>query len=249
MPGSTSETAGATRRRSDSVLGRLVNDKKHGPLPALLLGLTLLSGLVDAVSILSLGRVFVANMTGNVVFVGFAIGGAPGFALAASLSALVGFLVGALAGGTVLAGGDRHRAMVLRNAVACQLVLVGAALALALALGTPFHGVGRDVLAALVAVAMGLQNAVVRKLAVPDLTTTVLTMTLTGLVADIRGSEGGNALTRRLLAVAAMLAGAVAGALLVLQVSAAASLAAATGLLCVVLAAAAAVVQRRPSWT
>ena len=73
MPGSESESAGATRRPSDSVLGRLVNDKKHGPLPALLLGLTLLTGLVDAVSILSLGRVFVANMTGNVVFLAFAI--------------------------------------------------------------------------------------------------------------------------------------------------------------------------------
>ncbi len=39
-----------------------------GPLPELLLTLTLVTGVVDAVSILSLGRVFVANMTGNVVF-------------------------------------------------------------------------------------------------------------------------------------------------------------------------------------
>jgi hypothetical protein len=37
----------------------------------LLLTLTVVTGTVDAVSILSLGRVFVANMTGNVVFVGF----------------------------------------------------------------------------------------------------------------------------------------------------------------------------------
>src|ERR1700722_10940641 len=76
-----------------------VADPRHGPLPALLLALTVVTGLVDAVSILALGRVFVANMTGNVVFVGFALAGAPGFSLAASLSALAGFVVGALGGG------------------------------------------------------------------------------------------------------------------------------------------------------
>jgi hypothetical protein len=63
---------------------------KHGPLPALLLLLTIVTGLVDAVSILALGRVFVANMTGNVVFIAFALAGAPGFSLPASLSTLLG---------------------------------------------------------------------------------------------------------------------------------------------------------------
>src|SRR6202011_395550 len=66
-----------------------------GPLPELLLVLTVVTGVVDAVSILALGRVFVANMTGNVVFTGFALVGAPGFSLSASLSALAGFLVAA----------------------------------------------------------------------------------------------------------------------------------------------------------
>ncbi len=69
-------------------LRRLVADPAHGLLPALLLVLTVLAGVVDAVSILSLARVFVANMTGNVVFIGFALAGAAGFLLAASLSAL-----------------------------------------------------------------------------------------------------------------------------------------------------------------
>ena len=49
---------------------------RHGPLPPLLLGLTVVTGLVDAFSYLLLGHVFVANMTGNVVFLGFAIAGA-----------------------------------------------------------------------------------------------------------------------------------------------------------------------------
>jgi uncharacterized membrane protein YoaK (UPF0700 family) len=63
--------------------------------------LTVVTGVVDAVSILRLGRVFVANMTGNVVFSAFALVGAPGFSLSASLAALGGFLVGALGGGAM----------------------------------------------------------------------------------------------------------------------------------------------------
>ena len=72
-----------TDRPSPKPWSSLVADPKHGPLPVLLLTLTVVTGLVDAVSILALGRVFVANMTGNVVFIGFALVGAPG-----SLSAL-----------------------------------------------------------------------------------------------------------------------------------------------------------------
>jgi hypothetical protein len=99
-------------------------DPKHGPLPALLLTLTVVTGLVDAVSVLSLGRVFVANMTGNVVFVGFALSGAPGFSLSASLFALGGFLVGAFAGGAVAKKGTRNRAELLRNTVSIELALL-----------------------------------------------------------------------------------------------------------------------------
>jgi uncharacterized membrane protein YoaK (UPF0700 family) len=70
---------------------------RHGPLPPVLLVLTVVTGLVDAVSYLKLGHVFVANMTGNVVFLGFAIAGASGLSAAASIVALATFLLGALA--------------------------------------------------------------------------------------------------------------------------------------------------------
>lgn len=77
---------------------------------------------------------------------------------------------------------------------------------------------GRYSLSILLAAAMGIQNAAVRHLAVPDLTTTVLTMTLTGIAADVRnGGWRKPPLRRRLLAVAAMAGGAVAGAALVLH--------------------------------
>lgn len=91
---------GPAERRQDPSRGGVgptmwFNHPRHGPLPALMLLLTVATGVVDAVSILALGRVFIANMTGNIVFIGFALAGAPGFSLVASLLALVGFLVGA----------------------------------------------------------------------------------------------------------------------------------------------------------
>jgi uncharacterized membrane protein YoaK (UPF0700 family) len=71
------------------------------------------------------------------------------------------------------------------------------------------------VVIATLALAMGIQTATARRLAVPDLPTTVVTQTLTGLVGDSRLFGGsGKGTTRRGFAVAAMLGGAVAGALL-----------------------------------
>ena len=234
-----------TGPRPTSVWRALVADPKHGPLPALLLVLTVLTGTVDAVSILSLGRVFVANMTGNVVFVGFAIAGAPGFSLSASLFALAGFLIGAYGGGVAVARHGDRRGALFRNGVIVELAFVTAALIVSALAQTPFDGAAKDAIAILAAVALGWQNSVVRKLAVPDLTTTVLTMTLTGIAADVRRRDGA-VVVRRLLAVGTMVAGAVVGALLVLHVSPAAALGLATGLL-VVVAIVAAVALRRPA--
>src|SRR5204862_8231651 len=79
----------------------LIPAKGHpdGPLPPLLLALTVVTGLVDAFSYLVLGHVFVANMTGNVVFLGFALAGASGFSIPGSLVALGAFGLGAITGG------------------------------------------------------------------------------------------------------------------------------------------------------
>src|SRR3954453_610880 len=114
----------STVPRVHATTRRLVADPAHGPLPALMLVLTVLTGVVDAVSILSLGRVFVANMTGNVVFVGFALAGAAGFSLAASLSALAAFLVGAAIGGAAADRLAAHRGRLLARVTAGELGLV-----------------------------------------------------------------------------------------------------------------------------
>ncbi len=220
--------------------------KPQGPLPPLLLVLTVVTGLVDAVSILKLGRVFVANMTGNVVFTGFALVGAPGFSLSASLAALAGFLAGALLGGTLTSRLGHDRALLLRAGVAGELVLVAGALGLTSSLAS---GAARDGMAALLALAMGIQNAVARRLAVPDLTTTVLTMTLTGIAADVRAKDHERAgLVRRVLAVVTMFAGGAVGALLVLHAGTTAALGLAVGLLALVTAGAALAARQPGPW-
>src|SRR2546428_13188913 len=81
-------------------------------LPPALLVLTGVTGLVDAVSFLGLGHIFTANMTGNVVFLGFAAAGVPGLSVARSSTSLVAFLAGAALGGRLrvaMAGVSRRR--------------------------------------------------------------------------------------------------------------------------------------------
>jgi uncharacterized membrane protein YoaK (UPF0700 family) len=222
-------------------------DPRHGPLPALLLILTVATGLVDAVSILALGRVFVANMTGNIVFIGFGLARAPGFSLQASLLALAGFLIGAGLGGAAVTRWGGHRGVLLRNAAAGEVLLLAVAAAIVVSSAAPLAAPARDATVVAAAVALGLQNASVRKLAVPDLTTTVLTMTLTGIAAELRSPDRSIAV-RRLLSVAAMLLGAACGALLVLHADVSWALFAATGLVLIVLLTAGRAARHPATW-
>lgn len=173
---------------------------------------TAVSGLIDAISYLGLGHVFTANMTGNVVIIGFAAAGVPGFSVVGSLVSLAAFLLGALAAGRLESVMRRHpAARWLRLTLVLETVLLATATAVAFATSRAV-----DVLIALIALAMGLRNGTVRKLAVPDVTTTVLTLTLTGLASDSTPAGGANPRAgRRLASVLGMLAGAFGGALLV----------------------------------
>ena len=186
--------------------------------------LTLVTGLVDAACYLGLGRVFTANMTGNVVLLAFGAAGTQGLPVLGPTVSLLVFLVGATGGGrlatrlvgpatTPVSASARHRWLGITLLIELGLVLTGGVVAI----GLPVDGgSGRHyVVIALLAAALGLQNATVRRLAVPDLTTTVLTLTLTGLAADSRLAGGHNPRAgRRLAAVGLMAAGALAGALL-----------------------------------
>lgn len=189
-------------------------DDPHGPLPGLLVWLTVVTGLVDAFSYLELGRVFVANMTGNVVFLAFALGGAEGFVWWASVTAVVAFLLGAYAGGLLGRRHGVHRARHLAVAAAVETVLVVAALVLAATLGSPYRSWSLGILVVLLGVALGLQNATARALAVPDFTTTVLTLTLVGISSDTAAS-GRSRIGRRAVSVLSMFAGGLGGAALI----------------------------------
>ena len=179
--------------------------------------LTVVSGLVDAVSYLGLGHVFTANMTGNVVILGFAAAGAPGFSIPASLGSLGSFLVGAACAGRLTLHIESRRRWLLA-AMAIEGVLAGGAAAVASSTSTIGSGWPRYGVIVLMAFAMGVRNSTIRRLAVPDVTTTVLTMTLTGLAADSTLAGGSNPkVGRRTAAVAAMLIGAFVGAVLFLH--------------------------------
>jgi uncharacterized membrane protein YoaK (UPF0700 family) len=182
------------------------------PLVRALLALTFTTGLIDAASYLGLGHVFSANMTGNVVLLGFGIAGAGGLPVVSPIVALIAFLVGAGIGGRLARELSSPRKSFLATlALEASLVAVSALIAL---VHVRANRVSGDIVVGLLALAMGARNASVRRLGVPDLTTTVLTMTLTGLTAEwsmAGGSGSGGA--RRLAAVLAMLGGAVVGAL------------------------------------
>ena len=183
-----------------------------------LMGLTVLSGLIDAVSYLGLGRLFLGKMTGNVVVLGFATAHVPGFAVASAAGALVSFLLGAVAAGrlhTTL--GKRVRRWV-SIALIIEAVLLIAAAVVAMVRVDHAVGPGMFALIVLLAGAMGFRNATARKLAVPDMTTTLITLTLADLAADSSLAGGRNPrMLRRAGAVIAMFGGASLGGFLVTQ--------------------------------
>jgi uncharacterized membrane protein YoaK (UPF0700 family) len=191
-----------------------------GRLLPLMLTLSLTTGLIDAVSVLGLGKVFTANMTGNVVFLGLAAAGAPGFEPSLYVAALIAFMAGALVSGRL--GKTRDR-LPLRS-----WLLIAASVEAALLAISAYIAIGFDprsgalsstayTIIALTGIAMGFRNATIRQLKIPDVTTTVLTLTITGLAADSTLAGGANPnWGRRIASVATMFAGAAVGAALVL---------------------------------
>jgi uncharacterized membrane protein YoaK (UPF0700 family) len=177
--------------------------------------LTIVTGMVDATSFLGLGLVFTANMTGNVLLLGFSVTSShathlAGLSLSLTATALGAFVAGALSGAWV-AGGRGAVARPGAGFAVEWLTLAGAVLVLGLAGpgGTGAHYAA----VALLGASMGVQNAVVRRMGVPDVNTTVLTTTLGGLAADAVEVGGRSVrLGRRVATVTLIFAGAAAGA-------------------------------------
>ncbi len=204
-------------------------------LEAVLYGLTAATAIVDAACYLGIGHVLVANMTGNIVFLGFAIAGASGFSVTAFLVAIASFFVGAVLGGRLgsLLDKRRRRWLTTTSAIQSTLALVAAITVAAGLLGAT--GAARFGVIALLGVGTGVQNATIRRLAIPDLTTTVLTLTFTGLAAD-SSLAGGNhpRRGRRVASITSMLAGAILGGAVMVHVGFATTLWVLAGVLCLV---------------
>lgn len=202
---STPVTEQQTRR--PSVLQRIAH-------LAPMLALTFTTGIVDAVGYLGLDRVFTGNMTGNVVILGMALAGADSLPVVGPALALAAFLVGAIVSGRVLrtAGTGWTRRTTAMFAVVA--VVVAGTGALATVAGRPAEPVALTITGG-IAFAMGLQAAAARHLSVADVTTVVVTSTITGLAADSwLGLRTGQRWPRRVLAIALIAAGAFAGAVL-----------------------------------
>src|ERR1700722_19106161 len=200
------------------------------PLVMTLAALTVVSGFIDAVSFLGLGHVFTANMTGNVLLIGFAAAGAAGFSVTASLYALGAFLLGAVAGGRLA----RRILPVRRLLLVAMVVEAACTTAAAVIAGTvPAIGSGwpRYAVLALLAGAVGLRNSAVRRVGVPDMSTTVLTNTMTALASTSRLAGGPNPHARLgIISVLSLFGGALVGAVLVLHAGATWALGSAAGI-------------------
>src|SRR5262245_17231808 len=154
----------------------------------LLLLLACVAGAVDAMSYLRLGRVFTANMTGNTVLLGLAIGQEHSQAAIRSSLALTSFLIGVACGAWTASRGrhDDVWAPAVTGSLALEtILLVVFAAVWYLAGGPDTTAVSTACLIALSALAMGLQSAVARRLNIPGIATTYITGTLTTLVAGL----------------------------------------------------------------
>lgn len=186
--------------------------------------LTLVTGIVDAVGYLGLDRVFTGNMTGNIVILGMGVAGADDLPVLGPAIALAGFTVGAFAAGLALqgrpsAGWDTRVTALLGTGALILLALTGAVIVT----GDSPSATGQVVIATAIAAVMGQQAMVARALAVKDMTTVVVTSTLTSLAGEtwpsrVRGvSANGRlagVLNRRFAAILVIFLGALAGAVL-----------------------------------
>jgi uncharacterized membrane protein YoaK (UPF0700 family) len=166
---------------------------------ALVLLLAWAAGGVDAIGFLGLNHVFTANMTGNTVLLGLALGQGRGLAAWSNVTALVSFGLGVTLGALIVGGGKASGEWDLRVtwAILCEAVMLGA-------FTVVWHiapdGADRGALAlylliAFSALAMGIQSAAVRRLNLPGVATTYVTGTMTSLLAGIAGRLRGSTTT------------------------------------------------------
>lgn len=176
--------------------------------------ITATCGLVDSVCFLALGGVFAEMMTGNLLLLALSIGSGNALGdIARYLPAIIAFMLGALVGGRILRGHKKLQEW--RAGFALEWLIVIAATVVAWRADPDGRNVAGYVVVAMLALAMGIQNAMVRAHGVPDLATNVMTVTFTAIIADSKPAGGDNRNWRRRgLSVGLFVTGAALGAFL-----------------------------------
>jgi uncharacterized membrane protein YoaK (UPF0700 family) len=183
----------------------------------LTVALTAGSGSLDALAFLGLGKVFVSVITGNLVLFGIGLGQSEHELALRVAVAIASYAVGATAGAAITGRAQADQPVWPARVSAALLVelalLAGFAGGWELAAARP-AGAAQLTLLAVAAVAMGLQSAAVNRLALPGFSSTYLTSTLiravTELVLGPRHHVG-----VKIAALASVVVGALAGALLI----------------------------------
>lgn len=180
---------------------------------AALLLLTFATGLADSISILVLGHVFVANMTGNVIFLGFWLAPRTSIDLTAVVVALPTFVCTTILSGRISRHfADRTRQWIT-TVLATEITLLVALAILAGAGILQYHNNTKLIMIGVLAVTFGLQHSSARQFGIQELSTTVLTSTIVSLGLDSRLAGGsGDRQALRLSVVLTMCAGAFLGA-------------------------------------
>jgi uncharacterized membrane protein YoaK (UPF0700 family) len=180
---------------------------------AALLLLTFATGLADAISILVLGHVFVANMTGNVIFLGFWLAPKTSIDLTAVVVALPTFVCTTIVSGRLLRHfGARTRSWIT-TVLATEIVLLAVLSILAGTGVLHYHDNTKLIMIGVLAVTFGLQHSSARQFGIQELSTTVLTSTIVSLGLDSHLAGGTGAREKlRFSVVFTMCAGALVGA-------------------------------------
>jgi uncharacterized membrane protein YoaK (UPF0700 family) len=179
-----------------------------------LLLLMFTAGVFDAVAFLGLDKVFVANMTGNVVLLGLSTV-SDELNFDGPLVALLAFLAGAFLAGRWRRGSGDPLTHVRRTLFVESALLLPA---LVLAIGYDGEQLPRLLILAAMGASMGARNETMREIGQPEIATTAQTVRIATIAGELgRGHGLGVVGRRRLGAVVALLAGAVVGALLVVE--------------------------------
>ncbi|MFE0631167.1 YoaK family protein [Streptomyces sp. NPDC058864] len=187
--------------------------------------LTVLAGAVDAISFLTLGHVFTALATGNLLFLSFALTGNGHVPAARPAVAIAAFTLGAVTGSLFTRRLLVHGRRWFPAALAAESVLLAAAGTLALWR----HGTGSlnddpDYLViAVVGLAMGMRADAVLRARIPGMPTLLVQMSLIRLLHDftsgddgmIAGSDRQMARLRLTATIVGIFAGGLLGALMV----------------------------------